>query len=479
LETLERKLSNLKLERSISMRRDKFNLLRKFEKLEDRRMMAADISLDNGVLSVEGTDNADYISIEFDPNDDDKLVVTINDPVTSEELLRVDDIDADDVDEIVVHALNGFDIVVNVTDIDSTLYGEGDKNWLFGGSGDDKLFGGEGRDMLYGGQGDDELTGGAGGDEYILSGTGLWVGGDSYNFSGTQLGSDVVFENADVDDDRLLFGEFAVNLNLSLTTEQVVNPDHLRLRLSSATGIEDVRGSNYGDTIRGNSRDNILTGGFDGVDTLFGEAGKDTLLGGPENDTLWGGSEDDTLSGDSGNDHLYGETGLDTLNGGGNDDTLEGGAGNDTYVFAGNTLGTDEIIEAANADTDTLDFSGMPHGVTIDLTKVGTNYAVNSPNFKLKLSSNTGIEDVRGSEYNDKITGNGRNNRLYGRGGNDEIRGGFGADTLDGGANDDILWTDALDQVYGGTGHDTFDGYDESTFAFNPRPWSYKDWRRI
>jgi hypothetical protein len=35
------------------MRRHMRNSLRRFERLEDRRMMAADIELDNGILSIE------------------------------------------------------------------------------------------------------------------------------------------------------------------------------------------------------------------------------------------------------------------------------------------------------------------------------------------------------------------------------------------------------------------------------------------
>jgi hypothetical protein len=46
------------------MRRNKFKSLRKFERLENRWMMAADIDLDDDVLTIEGTSYDDYITIE-------------------------------------------------------------------------------------------------------------------------------------------------------------------------------------------------------------------------------------------------------------------------------------------------------------------------------------------------------------------------------------------------------------------------------
>ena len=46
---------------------------------------------------------------------------------------------------------------------------------------------------------------------------------------------------------------------------------------------------------------------------------------------------------------------------------------------------------------------------------------------------------MRGSEFNDIITGNGGNNTLEGQGGNDVLDGGGGNDTLTGGTGSDIF----------------------------------------
>jgi Ca2+-binding RTX toxin-like protein len=148
---------------------------------------------------------------------------------------------------------------------------------------------------------------------------------------------------------------------LTLTADQIVNNNHLRLRLSSSTGVENVMGSPFADQIYGNSRDNFLNGsggadtifcrdgadqviGDEGDDWLYGENGDDWIYDGyTGNDHLYGGQGNDNLIGTSGNDNLYGEGGLDALSGGadndlldggfdGLNDLLDGGAGADTFV---------------------------------------------------------------------------------------------------------------------------------------------------
>ena len=66
-------------------------------------------------------------------------------------------------------------------------------------------------------------------------------------------------------------------------------------------------------------------------------------------DTIRGNSRDNYLSGDLGNDKLYGRGGADRLIGDRGNDDLYGEAGNDTYVFSGNDLGTDEIVRSGQS----------------------------------------------------------------------------------------------------------------------------------
>jgi Ca2+-binding RTX toxin-like protein len=406
------------------MRRNKFNSLRKFERLEDRRMLAADSYLDNGVLSIEGTENDDLIWIQYTyENFPNQVVVTFRDPVT-EAVLERDYWNVADFDEIEAHALGGNDEVRNMTNIGARLFGEG---------GDDTLGGQEGNDVLEGGLGNDTLNGGLGDDTYVFAGLGL----------GTDSIGGEPFANGGID--TLDFSEFRQGVSVNLST--VFDPNspnphftyaatsfgQVQLKLANSTAIENVIGSAFDDTIRGNSLNNHLEG-RDGEDKLTGETG---------------------------------------------DDTLEGGADDDVYEFAGISLGTDDIIEAANSDNDLLRFGGMTTGLTIDISKSGSEFAVNSANLRLRLNDNTAIERVFGTHYGDSITGNSRNNVLKGLGGADAIQGLGGADTLEGGADNDVLYTDALDVAYGGLGRDFFDGFTEDPARPNPRRTRYIDWGTV
>ncbi len=306
------------------MRRNKFNKLRKFENLEDRRMMTADISLDNGVLLIEGTENQDLIVIAADPQDADEVLVTITNRQTGE-VLEQEDYDREDITRIEAFGFGNNDLIRNDTDIQSLLDG---------GTGDDELIGGGGIDTLEGGSNDDTLEG-RGGNDTLRGG----ANSDTYRFVGTQLGSDVVAEAPNFSVDTLDFSGFAgggVDVDLASTNERVINAGDLSLRLLSSTGIENVVGTNAADTIRGNGRDNVLNG-LGSRDYLYGRAGADDLFG---------GSGDDFLFGEAGNDDLFGEAGLDNLDGGADADTLDGG-----YFPTFGAITRDILTGGSGADT--------------------------------------------------------------------------------------------------------------------------------
>jgi Ca2+-binding RTX toxin-like protein len=394
------------------MRRNSFKT-RRFERLEDRRLMAADIDVDNHILQIEGTDNGDEIVITANPSDSGEVLVTIKDRATGQ-VLEDCDVDIDDFNEIEVHALGGDDVVRNFTDIRAKLFGE---------AGDDTLESRGGNDEFTGGAGNDGMSGGR--------------GNDTYFFAGTNLGVDGINEAANADIDTLDYsnlGHFVgINLGLSysgLNLQDAMNFSGTTLRLNTYTAIENVIGSSFDDVITGNSRDN----------------------------------------------HLMGRDGADRLKGEGGNDTLEGGAKSDIYEFAGSNLGADDIIEAANADSDLLDFRGMSAGLRIDISKAVSDLAVDTADLRLRLKNDTAIERVFGTDYNDTIIGNRRDNVLKGFGGVDSINGLGGADTLDGGASSDVITTDALDLAYGGTGKDCFDGIWEDPARTNPRSNRYLDW---
>lgn len=188
----------------------------------------------------------------------------------------------------------------------------------------------------------------------------------------------------------------------------------------------------------------------------------------------YGGNGDDQLIGGSGPDLLDGGKGQDSLEGRSGDDALAGGAGSDRYDFIGDKLGADTLVEAPNADVDTLDFFdfattsriqigggpslGTPLSVELDLEKLGPQ-VVNPDNLTLTLPNTAAFENVRGGGNDDKILGNGRANRLEGGVGNDYLDGRGGKDVLEGGTGRDTLYGGfGDDQLHGGQGNDLLRG---------------------
>ena len=144
----------------------------------------------------------------------------------------------------------------------------------------DVVYGGDGDDTMWTGGGDDSLYGGAGND--YLNG---------------EAGIDTVFYSD---------ATSGVTVNLSITSAQNTGGGGTDRILN----VENLYGSEFADTLTGNSGDN----------TLWGGGGNDTIFGGAGNDTLWGGAGNDTLDGGTGADLFMIQAGL-------GNDTVIGGAG--------------------------------------------------------------------------------------------------------------------------------------------------------
>ncbi|MEZ0231973.1 MAG: beta strand repeat-containing protein [Methylophilaceae bacterium] len=180
--------------------------------------------------------------------------------------------------------------------------------------------------------------------------------------------------------------------------------------------ILPARGVGY--DINGNIGDDNISAGA-GRDSVSGGDGNDTINGNAGNDTLLGGSGTDSLSGNEGNDSLDGGSGIDTLMGGDGNDTLVGGA--DADVLNG------------GAGTDTASYRNSASGLTVSMTTPtdGTGDALGD--------SFTGIENLEGSAFADKLIGNELNNQIFGLVGDDTLEGMGGSDTLDGGTGTNTL----------------------------------------
>ena len=133
-----------------------------------------------------------------------------------------------------------------------TLTGDANANILDGADGNDTLIGGGGADTLTGGAGDDVLAGGGGAD-IIDGGEGI----DTNSFEGIGVGV-----TADIGAGTASYG--------------MIN--------ETFTNIENLRGSDNDDSLRGDGNVNFLEGGA-GDDTLIWSGGEDVLDGGDGFDT--------------------------------------------------------------------------------------------------------------------------------------------------------------------------------------------------
>ncbi|WP_161141970.1 beta strand repeat-containing protein [Propylenella binzhouense] len=369
----------------------------------------------------------------------------------------------------------------------STINGSVGRDWITAGSANDVVNGADNNDIIDGGAGNDTLTGGAGNDtltggagidtvSYAAAGAGVTAnlttgiasgeGADALsgieNLTGSafadkllgnglanvlsgEAGDDTLFGvggndrldgGAGRDTANYVYATGAVTVNLTNGTATGDGTDTL-------VAIENVVGSAYDDKLLGNALANALSGGA-GNDTLYGLAGDDTLDGGAGIDTanyayatsaVTVNLSNGTATGD-GTDRLIG---IENLTGSGFDDRLLGNAGANVLIGAGGSdtlygLGGDDTLDGG-AGTDTANYAYATSAVTVNLSN-GTATGDGADSLMR-------IENVTGSDFDDKLLGNGGANALLGAGGNDTLYGLGGDDTLDGGAG-----TDTANYVY-------------------------------
>ena len=129
-----------------------------------------------------------------------------------------------------------------------------------------------------------------------------------------------------------------------------------------------------------------------------------------------GNDGDDTGQGATLGDTLLGGAGADTLSGNGGDDTVAGGSGADSL--------------SGGSGKDTLDYSDSSAAVTVQLNGASSGGHASG-------DTNSGFENIKGSDFDDKLTGRSGVNILDGGEGDDVLRGGSGADQLLGSQGND------------------------------------------
>ncbi len=328
----------------------------------------------------------------------------------------------------IIDAGSGDDQIHGGTGLGSLIAGSGNDT-IWSGSGDESISAGEGNDLIFGGSfGDDSIDAGDGDDSIQLAG-----GNDSI-FAGS--GNDTIIT--------------------SDGTETISAGDGNDLIFGGSLGNDSIYGGEGNDTIIANSdigQDSIDGGA--GNDLIFGQVtGNATvtasilqfnanavfhlqhiedikLIGDSGNNVLDASAASARvyLDGAGGNDSLIGGLGDDVLVGGSGVDYLAGGAGNDTYLFFNSQASSQTVFESANAGSDTLDFSSVMSSINLDLSSTSAQAAAS--NLSVQLIGD--LENIIGSDFNDRLVGNDLNNILIGQGGQDTLLGGAGNDRLEAG----------------------------------------------
>lgn len=180
------------------------------------------------------------------------------------------------------------------------------------------------------------------------------------------------------------------------------------------SGNDEIHAGIGNDTIFDGDGINIYDGGADTDTVNFSRATGDVMID-LQNGIAWGFGYDTLNSienavGSTHNDLFFGTSGNNVLNGGDGDDTLVGGAGADTLI--------------GGAGADTASYAGSSVGVAVNLTTATAQFGDADHDVLI------GIENLFGSQNDDRLTGNAGDNRLVGNAGQDILAGAAGHDTF-------------------------------------------------
>jgi Ca2+-binding RTX toxin-like protein len=404
------------------------------ERLENRRLLSVTTSFSGGVLTVTGDADANNVSIVRGGTENTQLLVRVGD-ATIRTLTYAE------VNSITVNLLGGNDTLrtgENVVKPMNVSGGEGADNLQTGGgndivhgnAGNDTLNGSAGNDGLFGDDNNDTMNGGSGADSFNGGG-----GFDTATYATRTIGVRVTLDNLANDGQPATIDRPAEGDNVHTDVEHVIggagNDFISAAPVVTATGTVTPGPV----TLDGGGGNDSLTGSSGGE--IASTAVISILNGGDGNDELNGGSKNDQLNGGGGNDTMRGNGGNDRLNGGAGADNMFGGEGIDVVTYADRTAGV-------NVSLDNVANDGT--AATATATGEGDN-------------AHSDIENITGSQGNDRLIGSDAANSIGGGAGNDYIEGRGGNDVIEGSAgNDEIHGGEGNDNIYGNAGTDSLFG---------------------
>jgi Ca2+-binding RTX toxin-like protein len=395
------------------------------EAIESRTLLSA--TLVDGLLTIEGTGGDDVIAL-------------VAGAVNGQVIVNGPDIDADTVFSgvtgITINALAGNDTVTVGANIKNASNRKINVT-INGGDDDDTISGGSGNDLIDGGAGIDTI-------DYSAATKGVDVRLDLNKAGRDGLGG------------RDTLSHFE-NVIGSAFNDSIRGDDN-------DNGIDAGAGNN---TVRGGGGDDSITT-HDGNDIIIDTAGINTIDAGGGNNRVTTGAGDDTITTGAGNDTITDKGGTNLINAGdGNnrvstgdgDDTVTTGSGNDTVTTRGgndviDTDGGNDTVTAGKGDDEIHAGAGNDNIKGDD-----GDDSIDGQEGNDRIDGGRDDDSILGGEDDDSIIGGDGNDDLDGESGNDRIDGGRGDDSILGGEDDDsITGGDGDDDVDGESGDDRIDG---------------------
>lgn len=472
-----------------------------FQSLENRLLFAITAALDNGVLTITGTNAADFVYAtsqagkltlleggvnrgQFEFDEVNRINVSLGDgndqySVGFLNAIRMRIEGGDGADNLsggygrdTIRGGDGDD-ACNGSAGNDLVDGGADNDGVGGGIGNDSLRGGDGRDLMTGGPDDDTLDGGAGNDRFRGS-----SGRDIVTYASrtANVTADIDGTSDELPDDgeageedfietdcEILIGGAGNDSLTGTTTNDANDPDVDYANLIIGNGGNDtLNGLDANDTLDGGLGDDVFNGGAgrDVADYFSRTERLNLSIDNNDNDGAAGEADDirsdiETIYGGSGNDRIIGSNRANQLRGNAGNDTIDGGPGKDLLIGNG---GADTVSYASRSNPVIVtldDERNDGEDGELDLVREIERITGGSANDRLTGDNNANI--IKGGDGNDTLTGNAGNDRLYGDDGNDRLTGGAGLDRFFGGAGNDRLFAqdNRNDILDGGEDSDT------------------------
>ncbi|NVJ90387.1 MAG: tandem-95 repeat protein, partial [Methylocystaceae bacterium] len=373
---------------------------------------------------------------------------------------------------------NGYTFPIKVGFVDEglSILGTANTDSIMGGAGDDTLISNSANDFVDGKRGDDTLVsataagnmtlvGGVGNDYFdIQSQGGNTVYGEEL-YSGNPMPS-IYPTDAEIDYDILSYKQDAGGVGIYVDVDFGTVSGSGGIDIFS--DIDYVIGTTYDDTFVGDADNNVFTG-MAGTDTFDGGAGSDELRYDKEVGVngVTVNLETDTFVDTYGNTETA--TSFERIRGSMNNDTI---IGSDTSDLTGSSdyerisgMAGNDTLDGGAGDDDELSYSSDIAGVTVNL---GTGNATDGWGDSDTISN---FEHVRGSMFNDTITGYNTGtetyNIYYGLAGDDTFNGLGGTLNFDVVSYDKDIWYGSVYGIYvsantDSTVHTVTDGFGDT-----------------